>query len=152
MVHYKKAQIICLLQYALMLLLHNIYGFFNCTQEQFMKTMIWSVGILLFIGICMVIPGRSERIVAGITFVSVIISSYYIGVVLHTLAFAILMYLVTELIVSLYLNWHYTIFFGILSTLAEISFIFFFPDILLEIVPSLFLYGCGGSEFRFSCL
>lgn len=142
MVHYKKAQIICLLQYILMLLLHNIYGFFYCTQEQFMKTLIWSVGILLFIGICMVIPGRSERFVAGVTFISVVISSYYIGVVLHTLAFAMLMYLVTELIVSLYLNWHYTVFFGVLSILAEISFILFFPDILLETVPSLFLYGC----------
>ena len=80
--------------------------------------------------------------VAVITFLSVIISSYYIGVILHTLAYAILMYLVTELIVSLYLNWHYTVFFGVLSTLAEISFMLFFPDILLEMVPSLFLYGC----------
>lgn len=142
MVQYKKARVICLLQYDLMLLLHNIYGFFYCTQEQFLKTLAWSVGILLFIGICMSIPGRSERIVTGITFVSVIISSYYIGVVLHTLAFAMLMYLVTELIVSLYLNWHYTVFFGVLSTLAEISFMVFFPDILLETVPSLFLYGC----------
>lgn len=142
MVQYKKARMICLLQYILMLLLHNIYGYFYCTQEQFLKTLIWTVGILFFIGICTAIPGRSERMVAVITFLSVIISSYYIGVILHTLAYAILMYLVTELIVSLYLNWHYTVFFGVLSTLAEISFMLFFPDILLEMVPSLFLYGC----------
>ncbi len=142
MVQYKKARMICLLQYILMLLLHNIYGYFYCTQEQFLKTLIWTVGILFFIGICTAIPRRSERMVAVITFLSVIISSYYIGVILHTLAYAILMYLVTELIVSLYLNWHYTVFFGVLSTLAEISFMLFFPDILLEMVPSLFLYGC----------
>ncbi len=142
MVQYKKARMICLLQYILMLLLHNIYGYFYCTQEQFLKTLIWTVGILFFIGVCTAIPRRSERMVAVITFLSVIISSYYIGVILHTLAYAILMYLVTELIVSLYLNWHYTVFFGVLSTLAEISFMLFFPDILLEMVPSLFLYGC----------
>ena len=120
MVQYKKARMICLLQYILMLLLHNIYGYFYCTQEQFLKTLIWTVGILFFIGVCTAIPRRSERMVAVITFLSVIISSYYIGVILHTLAYAILMYLVTELIVSLYLNWHYTVFFGVLSTLAEI--------------------------------
>lgn len=142
MIRYRKAQIICLLQYILMLLLHNIYGFLYCSREQFLKTLIWSVLILLFVGICMVLPNRNERLVNIFTFTSVIISAYYVGVVLHTLAFATLVYLVTILVVSLYLNWRYILFFGILSILAEISFMIFFPDILLEMVPNLFLYGC----------
>lgn len=142
MVRYRKAQIICLLQYVLMLFLHNIYGFFYCSREQFYKTFLWSVFILLFIGICMSLPNRNERLVNMVTFVSVIISAYYLGVVLHTLAFATLVYLVTILVVSLYLNWHYILFFGISSIIAEISFMIFFPDILLEMVPSLFLYEC----------
>lgn len=141
MVRYRKAQIICLLQYILMLFLHNVYGFFYCSREQFLKTFLWSVSILLIVGICMVLPNRNERLVDAFTFVSVIISAYYIGVVLRTLAFATLVYLVTILVVSLYLNRRYILFFGILSILAEISFIVFFPDILLEMVPSLFLYG-----------
>lgn len=142
MVRYKKAQIICLLQYVLMLLLHNIYGFFYCSREQFLKTLTWSVLILLFVGICMVLPNRNEHLVNIFTFTSVIISAYYIGVVLHTLAFATLVYLVTILVVSLYLNWQYIIYFGILSILAEVSFMIFFPGLLLEMVPNLFLYGC----------
>lgn len=142
MVRYRKAQIICLIQYILMLLVHNIYAFSYCSQEQFLKTFFWSVSILLLIGICMILPNRNERLVNIITFVSVILSAYFIGVVLHTLAFALLVYLVTLLVVSLYLNWHYILFFGVLSVLAEISFMIFFPDILLEMVPSLFLYFC----------
>lgn len=142
MIGYRKAQVICLLQYILMLFLHNVYGFFYCSREQFLKTFFWSVFILLFVGICMILPNRNERLVNIFTFVSVIISAYYLGVVLRTLAFSALVYLVTILVVSLYLNRRYILFFGVLSTLAEISFIIFFPDILLEMVPSLFLYGC----------
>ena len=142
MVRYRKAQIICLLQYILMLFLHNVYGFFYCSREQFLKTFYWSVIILFFVGICMVLPNRNERLINIFTFTSVIISAYYVGVVLHTLAFALLVYLVTLLVVSLYLNRRYILFFGVLSILAEISFMIFFPEILLEMVPSLFLYGC----------
>lgn len=142
MIGYRKAQVICLLQYILMLFLHNVYGFLYCSREQFLKTFFWSVFILLFVGICMILPNRNERLVNIFTFVSVIISAYYLGVVLRTLAFSALVYLVTILVVSLYLNRRYILFFGVLSTLAEISFIIFFPDILLEMVPSLFLYGC----------
>ncbi|MCM1126547.1 MAG: ATP-binding protein [Lachnospiraceae bacterium] len=142
MVQYRKAQLICLLQYTVMLLLHIIYGYFYCSHGQFLKTFCWSVFILLFIGICTFLPNRNESLVNLITFVSVIISAYYVGVVLHTLAFAALVYLVTILVVSLYLNRHYIVFFGVLSILAEISFMIFFPDILMEMVPSLFLYGC----------
>lgn len=142
MVRYRKAQIICLFQYIVMLFLHNVYGFFYCSREQFLKTFFWSVFILLVVGICMILPNRNERLVNIFTFVSVVISAYYLGVVLRTLAFAALVYLVTLLVVSLYLNRHYILFFGVLSILAEISFMIFFPDILLEMVPSLFLYGC----------
>ncbi len=142
MVRYRKAQIICLIQYILMLFLHNIYGFFFCSREQFLKTFFWSVFVLLIVGTCMILPNRNERVVNILTFTSVIVSSYYLGVVLHTLAFAMLVYLVTLLVVSLYLNRRYILFFGVLSILAEISFIIFFPEILLEMVPSLFLYGC----------
>ncbi|MDO4304514.1 MAG: ATP-binding protein [Bacillota bacterium] len=142
MTHYRKAQIICLLQYFLMLLLHIIYAYFYCSHEQFLKTIIWSGMILLFISICTVLLYKWQILLACITFISVVVSAYYIGVILHTLAFAMLMYLVTELIVSLYLNRLYVLLFGIFSTLAEISFMIFFPDILLEMVPSLSLYGC----------
>lgn len=142
MVQYKKAQIICMLQYILMLLFHIIYAYFYCTHEQFKRTLVWSGGILLFIGICTVLLYKWQLLLSCITFISVIVSAYYIGVVLHTLAFAMLMYLVTELIVSLYLNKLYILLFGIFSTLAEVSFMIFFPEILLEMVPSLFLYGC----------
>lgn len=142
MVQYRKAQIICLLQYILMLLLHIIYAFFYCSHGQFLKTFYWSVFILLFVGIYTFLPNRNENLVNLITFVSVLVSAYYIGVVLRTLAFAALVYLATVLVVSLYLDRHYIVFFGVLSILAEISFMIFFPDILLEMVPSLFLYGC----------
>lgn len=142
MVRYRKAQIICLLQYILMLFLHNAYGFFYCSREQFLKTFFWSVFVLLLVGTCMILPNRNERLVNILTFTSVIVSAYYLGVVLHTLAFATLVYLVTLLVVSLYLNRRYILFFGVLSILAEISFMIFFPEILLEMVPSLFLYGC----------
>lgn len=142
MVRYRKAQIICLLQYILMLFLHNVYGFFYCSREQFLKTFFWSVFVLLFVGTCMILPNRNERVVNIVTFTSVIVSAYYLGVVLRTLAFATLVYLVTLLVVSLYLNRRYILFFGVLSILAEISFMVFFPEILLEMVPSLFLYGC----------
>ncbi len=142
MTHYRKAQFICLLQYFLMLLLHMVYAYFYCSRSQFGKTFIWSVMISLFIGICTAVLYKWQILLACITFISVVVSAYYIGVVLHTLAFAMLMYLVTELIVSLYLNKLYVLLFGIFSTLAEISFMIFYPHILLEMVPSLFLYGC----------
>lgn len=142
MTQYKKALIICRLQYSLVLLLHLIYAYFYCSREQFVKTLIWAGIVTLFIGISTILLSNWQFLLACITFISVIVSAYYIGVVLHTLAFAILVYLLTELVISLYLKQLYIIVFGIFSTLAEISFIIFFPDILLEMVPSLFLYGC----------
>lgn len=142
MIQYKKGLGICLLQYTLMMVLHLVYALLFASEDQARKVVIWTIGVFLFLSINTLLFYKKEFLLTCITFVSIICSAYYLGVVLHTLAFAMVMYLVTELIVSLYLNKLNIILFGVLSTLTEISFIIFYPDVLLEMVPSLFLYGC----------
>lgn len=141
MIGYKRTLQLCMISFFLLLLSHVIYSIVAGTSEQMQKTLIWSVCVFSCVLFFVQIFKRQEIVAVCVIICSSLISTYYIGVVLHTLSFAIIIFIAAALILALFLEKRYIIIWGISSVLVEISFMIFFPDIILEMIPSLFLYS-----------
>lgn len=141
MIESKRAIVLCLFQYMLALLGHIIYAYTACDRAQAAKTAIWSGVMLLCMILILLFFWKKEKIMIPTIIISVVVSTYYIGYQLHTLGASLLIFMVTAIIVTMFLNYKYLISFGVLTIFVEILFMTLHREIILEMVPSLLLYS-----------
>lgn len=136
----KKMIIICILQYLCILTYHLIYSFLYGTIDQTIKCAVWSICILI-IQFCMCSIFRDQiSLIVNFTMISVLVTVTYVGYILESLAFAVAIYFASCLIVSLFLNKIYTLTWCIESIIFLIIYTIIFPNIILKMVPSMFLF------------
>ncbi len=82
---------------------------------------------------------RTE-IIVYITMASVLFTVSYVGYILHTLAMGILIFFMAGIILAMFLKKSYVLIWWLMSVGAGITYSVLWPDIILEIIPSLFLY------------
>jgi len=136
----RKMIVICILQYIAILAYHLIYSYFYGTMDQTMKCGVWSVCILILMYCFCKIFSKRISLVINFTMISVLVTVTFVGIILNSLAFSVAVYFASGLIVSLFLNKAYTLTWCIESTLCLIGYTIFCPEIILKMVPSLFLF------------
>lgn len=141
MVEYRKALWLLIIQYFIMLCGHAVYSAFFCTSVQTQKVTLWSVCMMAVMVFFTQIFFKQKRLVLTVLMASAIASTYYIGAVLGTVSFAILIFLTSALILSIFLEISYIIIFGVISTATLLSFFIIIPETILKMVPNLYLYG-----------
>lgn len=142
MVGYRNAIRICLLQYILCLVLHIAYSYVSYEPSMTHRIAFMSTVAMILVCIITTITYRNQRLTLSIIVGSVVFSTYYIGYHLHTLAFSLLIFVASALILTMFMNKRYIIGFGISTVLLEFYFLIVHPDIILEMVPSKFLFRC----------
>ncbi|MCR4788225.1 MAG: response regulator [Lachnospiraceae bacterium] len=136
----KKLVILCFLQYIVVLLYHIIYSLINCTANQTRLISVWSVCMLVVLGILGNLFINRTEIIVYITMASVLFTVSYVGYILHTLAMGILIFFMAGIILAMFLKKSYVLIWWLMSVGAGITYSVLWPDIILEIIPSLFLY------------
>ena len=138
----RKLVILCYIQYIVVLLYHVLYSVLNCTTEQTRLISVWSVCMLIVLGvIAQILQGKID-IIVYITMFSVLLTVTYVGYILHTLAMGLLIFFMAGVILAMFIKKEYVISWWIFSTIVCIIYITIWPGIILEMVPSKFLY-CG---------
>lgn len=136
----KKMVIICIAQYLVILAYHLIYSFLYGTMDQTLKCAVWSVCIFIILYIFCYVFQRQLAMVVNFTMLCVLITVTYVGYILSSLAFSVVIYFASCLIVSLFLNKTFTLTWCIESIIVLFSYTLIFPDIILKMVPSMFLF------------
>ncbi len=140
MIEYKKAIFITMIEYFGVLAVHIIYAGIYCSNRQFDQVMVWCA-LIYTVTLCGCFAfWQKEWKVVSFIFGSVILSTYYIGYTLHTLHYAILIFLVAACIITMFLNRRYVLVYGGVTSGFLIFFEIFHYDILHEMMPSALLY------------
>ncbi|MCR4989889.1 MAG: response regulator [Lachnospiraceae bacterium] len=96
--------------------------------------------MLLVLAVLSQILQNKIEIIIYITMFSVILTVSYVGYMLHTLAMGILIFFMAGVILGMFLKRSYVFIWWIFSTLTIIIYVLLFPAIILEMVPSIFMY------------
>lgn len=140
MVSKKKLLLLCLLQYLLILGYHIIYSILYCTKDQTINISVWSICILTILVFFGYIFQKQIDLVVYVTMFSVLITVSYVGYSLSTLAYGVLIFFASGLILSMFIKPIYVFVWGCASTFTLIGYTVVVPDMILEMVPSIFLY------------
>lgn len=132
--------ILALIDYFLVLGFHVLYSILFCSQDQTTKVTVWSLCVLAILGIFTYYFKSKENVLVFVIMGGIIASVTYVGYTLQTIAFSVLIYLVSSLLVAMFVNRFYVIMWSIFSTLALIIYSLIWPKVILKMVPSLFLY------------
>ncbi len=140
MIEYKKAIFITMIEYFSVLAVHIIYAWFCCSNRQFDQVMLWcAIVYTITLGGC-ILFWQTEWKVVSFIFGSVILSTHYIGYILHTLHYSVLIFIVTACIITMFLNRKYVLVYGGITTGFLIFFEIFHYNIISETMPSVLLY------------
>lgn len=142
MVSNRKVFVLCLLQYAFILCYHLIYSLLFKSIDQTSKVCVWSLCVFLIILFFSFVFKNNIRLVVYVTMATILITVTYVGFVLETLAFGILIFATAGLILSMMMREIYILIWFISTTIAVIVYAFVFPEIVLLMVPSTFIYYC----------
>lgn len=140
MINNKKMLLLCLVQYVFILAYHIIYSSLFCTKDQTTQVAVWSVCLLVVLVFFGYIFQKSIDLVVYVTMGAVLITVTYVGYILNTLAFSVLIYFAAGLILGMFYKKMYVIVWSISSFLALLLYTFIWPDIIKIMVPSLFLF------------
>lgn len=132
--------ILALIDYFLVLGFHLLYSILFCSSDQTSKVAIWSLFALFLFGGLVYSLKSHERPLIFLIMLGIIASVTYVGHVLQTLAFAVLIYIVASLLVAMFINRLYVILWSSCSVLVLVAYAFIWPETILLMVPSLFLY------------
>lgn len=140
MINNKKMLLLCLVQYIFILAYHIIYSVLYCTKDQTTQVAVWSICLLIILIFFGYIFQKSLDLVVYVTMGGVLITVSYVGYVLNTLAFSVLIYFAAGLILGMFYKKTYVIVWSSATLLTMISYTLIWPDIIKLMVPSLFLY------------
>lgn len=140
MVSNKRLIALCFIQYIIVLGYHILYSFLYCSQLQTRRVVVWSVCMLLILAFFAQVFQHKMDVVVYVVISSALITVSYVGYLLHTLAFGILIFAMSGIILGMFVKKMYILVWWIASTFASIIFVLTAKDIILEMVPSIFLY------------
>lgn len=140
MISNKKIVLLCILEYVLLLGYHIAYSILYCTKDQTYKVTVWSLCVLTILILFSQAFRKQLDLIVYVTMVGVVLSVSYVGFVLGTLAYGVVIFFCAGLTLSLFLNTKYTIIWGILSFAVLVSYTFLGKDIITNLVPTVFLY------------
>lgn len=142
MVSNKRLIVLCFIQYILVLGYHLIYSILYCSSLQTRRVVVWSVCMLLILAFFTQVFQQKTDTVIYVILASVLITVTYIGYLLHTLAYGILIFAMSGIILGMFIRKWYILVWWVASTVFSILYVFTAKDIIVEIVPNLFLYFC----------
>lgn len=136
----KKMMIMCIVQYVLILSYHLVFSLLYGTFDQTIKVGVWSICVLLILVVFCYIFNNQIDLVVYVIIASILISVTYVGVTLGTLSFGILIFLTAGMILSMFLNPKYIYLWSISSVITLILYTIIWPQMILNMVHSIFLY------------
>lgn len=136
----KKMMGMCIVQYVLILSYHIIYSLLYRTIDQTIKVSVWSICVLLILVLFCYTFSNQIDLVVYVIILSILITVTYVGYILNTLSYGILIFLISSMILSLFLQHKYIYVWSVSSILTLVLYTIFWKNIILEMVPSIFLY------------
>ena len=136
----KKVVGLCMAMYMIVLAYHLLYSALYCSNDQTVKVAVWSVCVLIVLIFFLFLFKSQLDMVVYVCSVAIFSSVTYVGHVLNTLAFAVLIYFAGMLLISLFLKRRYVVVYGTISIFVLIFYSVYWPEAILTMVPSLFLY------------
>lgn len=136
----KKLIYLSIILYVVILAYHLFYSILFCSEDQTVKVAVWSICVLLILAFFSYLFRAQIDLVVYVTTIAIIASVSYVGYILHTLAFGVLVFFAGMLVMALFQRKHYVVVYGILTVLTVIGYLILFPEIIMEMVPSMFLY------------
>lgn len=136
----KRLLIIAILQYLIILGFHLVYSFIYCTKDMTRLVFVWSICVLIALIFFIVIFQNFFDMIIYVTMFLVAITVTYVGYLLESLAFGILIFFVSGLISGMFLKKKYVVIWWLLSTPLAIAYYVLWPSIILNMVNNGFLY------------
>lgn len=140
MVSNKRLIVLCFLQYIIVLGFHVVYSILYCSQIQTRRVVVWSVCMLLILAFFAQVFQQKMDIVIYVTIFSVLLTVSYVGYLLHTLAYGILIFAMSGIILGMFVKKIYVLTWWIVSVIAGLLYGLLGKDIVMEIVPKMLLY------------
>lgn len=140
MISNKKIVMLCVIEYFLLLGYHIIYSILYCSKDQTYRITVWSLCVITILILFNYLFRKQLNLVVFVTMLGVIGSVSYVGYTLNTLAFGVIIFSCTSLTLALFLNKNYMLLWGIISTITLILYTVLYADMILMMVPTVFLY------------
>jgi len=136
----KKLVGLCMAMYIVVLAYHILYSVIYCSNDQTVKVTVWSVCVLLILVFFLFLFKSQIDMVVYVCSLGILSSVTYVGYILNTLAFSVLIYFAGMLLISLFLKRRYVVLYGIFSIIVLVAYGIIWPHIILTMIPSIFLY------------
>ena len=136
----RKLFVLCLVQFIVILGFHILYSVVYCSDDQTRNLIIWSVGALLILAFCFEIFQKRLSLILYSTMVLFIATVTYIGYVLKTLSFGVLIFFMASIVIAIFIEKKYVFIWGISTTLCCLLYVLIWPDVVFSMAPNLLLY------------
>ena len=136
---YKKSIKLCLAEYLVCLICYVIYTFVAKDFNTGKAAALISAGVYALTVLVNLIF-KNEKVCIYFFFASVLASTSYLSLVTDTLAFAVFLYLLFAVMVTMLVEERYIIIFGAVSLGVSVLYAVVFPEYILLNVSSLLIY------------
>ena len=136
----KKMMLLCMMQYVVIIAYHIIYSLIYASYDQTLRITVWSVCVLLVLLLFSYMFQRQLDLVVYVIMASVLITVTYVGYLLNTLSYALVIYFSAGLILTMFLTERYIYVWGIGTIASLILNTVIWPDVIKKYVPSIMLY------------
>lgn len=140
MIGNKKLVVLCIFLYAIILGYHLIYSILFCSKDQTLKVAVWSVCVLLILIFFAQLFKSQFDLIVYVTIMGIIASVTYVGYIVNTLAFAVLIFYAALVAIGMFQQKIYVLVYGILTTITLVVYTLVWPSIILSMVHSMFLF------------
>lgn len=140
MISNKRLVVLCMIFYSIILGYHLLYSIIFCSKDQTLKVAVWSVCVLLILIFFGQIFRQQFNLIVYLTTIGIVASVTYVGYIVNTLAFSVLIFLVGLVVIGMFQHRNYVVVYGILTAITLIIYTILWTDKILLMVPNLFLY------------
>ncbi len=148
---YKNTIRLILIEYLVCMLLHSLYGFLNFGMTVGVNTLVVSCAMIAITAIFILLV-KNETVVIIFTFISMIVATTLLGIMVNTLAFSAFIFLAMSAGFTIFMERKYIIYSGVIAVITCSVYMIFFKVHLLKNVASLSIFAIYVVIYLFTLL